>query len=112
MLATPSVALSCLVLLSSLSHTVSQHLGGASSEDPRHQRLAVLLPTPPSGRHDGQWPTGCSPAGKTTQKVDLVLYMSPLGGFVGAGAQPTHQPQSHCFARVRTVFGPEVSARR
>lgn len=110
MLSNAPAALGCLVLLSSLSQTLSQHLEDVGIADPRHQRLAVLLPASQRGGHDGQWPTGCSPW-KTTRKVDLVLYVPRHEGFAGAEAQRPNLPQNHCFAEVRTVYGPEVSVR-
>eukprot|EP00903_Cladosiphon_okamuranus_P014588 g13529.t1 len=67
----PAALSCCLTILNSLPQTASQHLEGVGSDDHgHHQRLAVLLPSPPSGRHDGQWPTGCSPAGETTRKAN------------------------------------------
>lgn len=106
---TTAPVLGGLVLLSSLSSTLSRHLEAVGSDQHHHQRLAVLFPMPQSGWHDGQWPTGCSSGEATTQKVDLVLYVSRQKGLAGAGAQPPHLPHNHCFARVHAVYGPEVS---
>lgn len=108
MLSTARAALGGLFVLSSLPSALSRHLEAVSSDEHRHQRLAVILPMPQSGWHDGQWPTGCS-SGKTTQKVDLVLYVSRQKGLAGVGARPPHLPHNHCFARVHAVYGPEVS---
>lgn len=107
MLIAAPAALGGLLFLNFLSSTLSRHLEAVGS-DGRHQRLAVLLPMPQSGWHDGRWPTGCS-SGEATQKVDLVLYVSRQKRLAGAGAQPPHLPHSHCFARVHAVYGPEVS---
>lgn len=111
MLRTAPAALGSLVLFSFLSKTISQHLEDVGSYERRHQRLAVLLPTSKSDTHGAQWPTRCSPA-KTTQNVDLVLYVPPQQGSDYVGAHRSHLLQNHCFASVRTVYGSEVRARR